>query len=332
MSANVRANALRKSPTPAPLLRSATFALCPLQLFLVGYFVECCIIAARTASPVTPEKQLIMNQISDSAKFQFATKEDAAAFRETISKAGLRYGRPIYWHDAARPFPKDVTGASCFFLRFSTTCVGVTAAHVVRKYLDAKTAVSTLVCQLQMAQFDLEAALIDIDDSQDIATFSITERTLTDTDTDPFDVSSFWPSKNVVKRGAAIQLVGYPENIRIINSSEHSALFQAWGALGFVEDYTDSDIWLVYNPETAIGAPVAPPVGYNMSGCSGGPAVIHETRGGLHLWHPVGLIIGGSKEGEGEMTKFDMIRVRRIDNIETSGCIRRTIGVGWLPP
>src|SRR5260221_426966 len=102
------------------------------------------------------------------ANFQFKRKEEADAFRETIYSAGLRYGRPICWHDNGKPFPKDVTGASCFFLRFSTGYVGVTAAHVVREYQRARTATASLVCQLHLMPFNLEGALIDIDDTLDI--------------------------------------------------------------------------------------------------------------------------------------------------------------------
>jgi hypothetical protein len=273
-----------------------------------------------------------MRATLDNAHFQFRTKEDADAFRHTIYETGLRFGRPICWHDNNKPFPKDVIGASCFFLRFSACCVGVTAAHVVREYQKAKAAAPSLVCQLHLIPFDLENALIDIDDGLDIATFAILERGLTATLSDAFDVSSRWPPEGVVKAGAAIQLIGYPENIRVITPADRSVVFQAWGALGFVEDYTDSEILLVYNPNKVIGAPTLPPLGYNMSGCSGGPAIIQETRGGLHLWHPVGLIVGGPKLGEGDAAKFDMIRIRRIDCIEPDGRIRRAISAGWLPP
>jgi hypothetical protein len=96
--------------------------------------------------------------------------------------------------------------------------------------------------------------------------------------------------------------------------------------------FTDSEILLVCDPKKVVGAPTLPPLGYNMSGCSGGPAIIHEDRGGLHLWHPVGLIVGGPKLGEGDAAEFDMIRVRRIDCIEPNGHIRRAANTGWLPP
>jgi hypothetical protein len=138
-----------------------------------------------------------------------------------------------------------VTGASCFFLRFQTRHVGVTAAHVVRHFERAKAGTPSLVCQLHVMPFDLERALIDIDDDLDIATFAISEHDLKTSLSDPFDVSSEWPSDGVVKHNAAIQLVGYPANLRIIDPSDRSALFLAWGALAFVEDFTQDEIFLV---------------------------------------------------------------------------------------
>jgi hypothetical protein len=105
----------------------------------------------------------------------------------------------------------------------------------------------------------------------------------------------------------------------------------AWGALDFVEDYTDSEILIVYDPNKVIGAPTLPPLGFNMSGCSGGPAFIHETGGGLHRWHPVGLIVEGPKFGEGDAAEFDMIRIRRTDCIGPDGRISRAVSSGWLP-
>jgi hypothetical protein len=174
--------------------------------------------------------------------------------------------------------------------------------------------------------------LIDIDDDLDIATFAITERELKTTLTDAFDVSARWPLDRVVKQDASIQLIGYPENIRVIDSLERSAVFNAWGALDFIEDFNEREIILTYDPEKVLGAPTKPPLGYNMSGCSGGPAIIHEIRpSGIHVWHPVGLIIGGPKFGEGDAAEFDIIRVRRIDCIQPDGKIERDLDTGWLP-
>jgi len=145
-------------------------------------------------------------------------------------------------------------------------------------------------------------------------------------------VSSRWPLDGVVVRDASIQLIGYPENIRIIDSAERSVVFNAWGALDFIEDFNEREIILTYDPEKVVSAPTKPPLGYNMSGCSGGPAIVHEIRSsGFHIWHPVGLIVGGPKCGERDAAEFDIIRTRWIDCIQPDGHIERDPDTGWLP-
>jgi len=152
------------------------------------------------------------------------------------------------------------------------------------------------------------------------------ETTLTDT----FDVSSRWPLDGVVVRDASIQLIGYPENIRIIDSAERSVVFNAWGALDFIEDFNEREIILTYDPEKVVSAPTKPPLGYNRSGCSGGPAIVHEIRSsGFHIWHPVGLIVGGPKCGERDAAEFDIIRTRWIDCIQPDGHIERDPDTGY---
>lgn len=268
----------------------------------------------------------------ENPRFGFKTMEDANAFRQEIAAAGLRYARPICWHDNNRTFPKEIVGASCFVLRFADRLVGITVARVVREFQKAKAATPSLVCQLHLMPFDLDGALTDIDDGLDIATFAISERELKTTLTDAFDVSSRWPLEGVVVHDAPIQLIGYLENIRVIDSIERSAVFNAWGALDFIEDFNEREIILTYDPEKALGAPTKPPLGYNMSGCSGGPAIVHEIRlSGIHIWHPVGLIVGGPKFGEGDAAEFDIIRIRRIDCVGRDGRILRPADTGWLP-
>ena len=51
---------------------------------------------------------------------------------------------------------------------------------------------------------------------------------------------------------------------------------EAWGGHGIAEDVTDRDIVTIYEPATALEpnwAVKKPPLGFNMSGCSGGPAL-----------------------------------------------------------
>jgi hypothetical protein len=129
-----------------------------------------------------------------------------------------------------------------------------------------------------------------------------------------------------------IQLVGFQECLREIDYAGGSVNCGAYQALALVEDYTDREIIVIYDPEQSRGSPGLLPLGLNMSGCSGGPAVIHHTRNSTHRWYPVGLIVGGpcGQQGEGDSANYDTIHIRRIDCIEPDGHIR-VPDTGWLP-
>ena len=83
----------------------------------------------------------------------------------------------------------------------------------------------------------------------------------------------------------------------------------AYQALGLVEHVTDQDIITIYDPEQSRGSPALPPLGFNMSGCSGGPAVLHYMRNGIHRMYPVGLIAGGSLAGS-DLTALTATRLQ----------------------
>jgi hypothetical protein len=122
-----------------------------------------------------------------------------------------------------------------------------------------------------------------------------------------------------------------------ITRADRSAEFRAWGALAAVECVTRDEILITYDPaivEPTAWAPNLPPLGFNLSGCSGGPVLVHGTRNGLLRWFAVGLIADGPKEQakQGEAAEFDMIRLRRIDIIQPDGTIKQPAeDTGWLP-
>ena len=252
-------------------------------------------------------------------------------FAREISTFTLRVCTPIYWHDRRQPFPKDVQGASCFFLRFEERVVGITADHVVDAYYAARAQTPALVCQVRLAPFDLDAALIDRDRGLDLATFAVSENEVSTIDAVPIDCRGNWPPPTPVRMRAA-SLAGFPEIMRIVRP-DRSAEFKAYGALPTVEDVTDSQIIFTYDPErdAALHAP-KPPLGFNLSGCSGGPVLMHGMRNGLHRWFPVGLIIRGPRDvGKGEIASFDIIRARRIHCLKPDGTLEKPSAGGWLP-
>jgi hypothetical protein len=53
-----------------------------------------------------------------------------------------------------------------------------------------------------------------------------------------------------------------------------------------------------------------------MSGCSGGPVILHEFKNGLFRWYPVGIINRSPRGGD---FGIDIIRVRRLNLLAPDG-------------
>ena len=257
-----------------------------------------------------------------------------ADFLNEVSNFTLRVCTPIYWHDRRLPFPKEVQGASCFILRFGERLFGVTAAHVLQTYRDARARNTATVCQLRFMEFAFEDAIIDSDPALDIATFSVSDIQLKEINGTAIDCTGQWPPPTPA-RMRAVSLAGFPEVLRITHS-DRSGEFHAYGGLSAIEDFSEREILFTFDPkrEQSLNGLPLPPLGLNMSGCSGGPVLMHGQRNGLHRWFPLGLIIGGSNRDSnnerGDADTFDTIRVRRIDLLREDGTIKRPTS-GWLP-
>jgi len=226
-------------------------------------------------------------------------------------------------------------GATCFFLRFESGVVGITANHVVDAFEGAVATNPNTICQLRNSPiFDLPAAIIARDAKRDIATFAVSEAVLTQIEAIALDCRAGWPPPEP-QSSWLLSACGFPESLRITRS-DRAAELRAWGALAAVECVTRDEILIVYDPmivRPAAWAPVLPALGFNMSGCSGGPVLVHGIRSGLHRWYPVGLIAAGPREQQkqGASSEFDMIRLRRIDSIQCDGTIKEAEETGWLP-
>jgi hypothetical protein len=182
--------------------------------------------------------------------------------------------------------------------------------------------------------FAFNDAVIASDLGLDITTFAITEDELRRVDGTPVDCTGAWPPPEL-KPMRAVSLAGFPEVLRV-SHEDGSGLFAAYGGLSAIEDFSEREILLTYDParEEPLGALPRPPLGLNMSGCSGGPVLMHGERNGLHRWFPIGMIIGGSNRdlgfARGDAETFDTIRVRRVHVIRDDGTIEHCSS-GWLP-
>jgi hypothetical protein len=217
------------------------------------------------------------------------------ALHEEIASLTLRVARPLIWHDRTEGWPKLLHGGTCFFLRFERGIIGVTANHVISAYKSAAATNPNTVCQLRNSPaFDLVGAIIARDAARDIATFAVSEAVLLHIEAIPLDCRGSWPPPEP-QHLSLLSVCGFPESMRIPRA-DRSAEFLAWGALAAVECITPDEILITYDPaivKPAVWAPTLPELGFNLSGCSGGPVILHDNRNGLHRWFAVGLIAEG---------------------------------------
>jgi hypothetical protein len=174
------------------------------------------------------------------------------------------------------------------------------------------------MCQLWNIAFDLSDHIIDRDTNLDIATFEVSEQELSQIGGNEIDCRALWPP-STPHVGDIISIMGFPELDRQAHPS-HSATFQTYIGMTVVDDINDREIITTYDPsrdhDLSDGMGL-PPLGKNLSGCSGGPVLLHRTKHGIYWWNVIGLIASGpGVSSEGEMSHFNIIRLRRFHFIK----------------
>jgi len=255
------------------------------------------------------------------------------ALAEALADFTLKVATPIAWHDRKEGWPKRIYGGTCFFLRFASGIIGVTANHVVEALQKAIADNSNTVCQIRTSKpIDLLGLIVDRCPRWDIATFRVSEELVEAIGATVLDCTGDWPPPEPVV-GRAVTFCGFPEAERATPEPGVVAAF-ACGSVAMIDAVTERDLIVTYDPardEVAPWAPSKPPLGYNMSGCSVGPVLSHGTHNGLQRWFLVAMIIRGPKDkGAGEAEGWDMITMRRIDAIQPDGTIKHEDS-GWLP-
>jgi hypothetical protein len=246
---------------------------------------------------------------------------------------------PICWHDPTIPPPKYSRAASCFALKFREKLIGVTAAHVVKGFLEEKQKIPALTCQLRhLGDFDLEGALIDCDTEIDLATFDLTEAQLVEIRSPAFNCQNIWPPPEP-QIGWAGAFAGFAEYLFRPDENFRVNADCLAGGVSQIE-VGRSEIRMTYEPQTAktIGnIPMIPP-GTSLSGCSGGPLVIAVLEIMDGMPRPVsftvfGAIIGSTNQqgSEGESTEYVSVVARRLECIQTDGKLARPNDSQWLP-
>jgi hypothetical protein len=261
------------------------------------------------------------------------------ALVKAVADLTMKVARPLHWYDIRAPWPTHFPGGTCFILRFNTRLIGVTADHVITAFEEVKGQQARhTVSLLRTVRFDLSGAMRDRDAELDLATFSVTEEQLIESEAVAADCREEWPPP-IPDIGREISFAGFPESLKE-GAWPHGREFRAFANLTRVQDITDRNIIATYEPtrdSRVLAASGIPELGANWSGCSGGPVLMHVERNGFHRWFPVGMIVEGRgkpRDGEmpgGEMQAFDRYLFRRIHFLNSDGSIKHP-SVGWLPP
>jgi hypothetical protein len=271
-----------------------------------------------------------MESIPEGTKISSPYPPRVTTLANVVAAFTMKVARPLIWHNVRESWPKRLLGGTCFILRFDAGLIGVTAEHVIKGFeKDAKKPGVKIVCMLRTVPFDLIDAIVDRDAELDIATFSVTEDQLTRSEAVAIDCRAEWPPPEP-GMGTALSLAGFPEELKKASSSVE---FRAYVSQLFVEDVTEREIIATYEPQrdTRVrAAPEFPDLGANLSGCSGGPALMHVEHNGLLRCFPVGIIVASVPGSAAAGFGFDIIRIRRIDVIREDGTINRPSN-DWLP-
>jgi hypothetical protein len=244
----------------------------------------------------------------------------------------MKVARPLIWHDVRESWPKRLLGGTCFILRFDGGLIGITAEHVITAFeAEREKRGAAIGCLLRTVPFDLIGAIVDRDAELDIATFSVTEDQLIKSEATEIDCRPEWPPPTPDK-GRELSLAGFPDELK--TELPYPVEFRAYANLSRVEDVTYRDIIATYEPPRDIrirATPELPDLGANLSGCSGGPVLMHAERNGLHRWFPVALILRGPRaSSDATLREYDIFRFRRVHFVNADGSIRHQ-NVGWLP-
>jgi hypothetical protein len=258
--------------------------------------------------------------------------EEASKAARAVSAFTLKVARPLFWHIGANRggVPR---GATAFILKFERRSVAVTADHVLKEYLSTLKTDDRIVCQLGEVAIHPEKSIISRSDRLDIATFEIDSSLVSKSGGNVIDCTGdVWPPPDV-KEAETLSLTGFLDEQREKYGPRHYNM-NAWGAHGVAEAVTEKDIVTVYEPDrvhqTSSDVPL-PPLGLNLSGCSGGPVFLIKMVKGILRWFPVGLIYMGPKgKAEGELAGFDRIHIRRLYFLTPDGTIKEP-DTGWLP-
>jgi len=231
----------------------------------------------------------------------------------------------MFWYQDSSPDFPILNNGTVTFVRTPERLLGVTAAHVVRGYINDSRGGGVSLQIMDRGIADLEERLLDINDRLDIATFAVDDDLLARLGK-PVQALENWPPREP-QEGRAIMLAGYPgKDVLNQPNSRRRLNFGLATALVIAQRVTDKQItWLVDREnETWTGEGSEPEV-LALGGVSGGPLItwietpnhiVTYALGGIIIEHPD--YVG---EADPERIVIERVIAIRADFIAPSGRI-----------
>jgi len=227
---------------------------------------------------------------------------------------------PIYWFNLGdREFSISHNG-TLTIVQTPNVILGVTAAHVFRKYEADRHNGSVRLQLMNEVVDDLDKRLIDISDKLDLATFALDEALVRRLQRTPLGV---WPPR-APQEGKGIMVAGFPAIARI-ESKKFEVNFGLFTVIGVARTVTEKQItWLLEREFQLANAKVPPPPPeYELGGVSGGPliswfesanCVSHHCLSGIVVEHP-------DYKSNKDVPPIERLIAIRADSIAESGRI-----------
>lgn len=210
----------------------------------------------------------------------------------TLLRTAGSYVVPMCWPKTSVDREEvELTNGTAFFLKTPRAVFAVTAAHVVRGFLEAKDLDPRLACGLLDSEtlIDLDKDLIAIGTEVDIATFRVSEGVIAKLNKQPLTA---WPPQTP-QAGKGVLYAGFPGQVRQRLAAREFSFGLCSG--GGVADQVDSEkIVTVINHDELLDTlgHGLPPEDFDFGGMSGGPLLaILET--GIVSWGLAGVITDG---------------------------------------
>jgi hypothetical protein len=236
----------------------------------------------------------------------------AGAFGKTILRTAGSYTVPICWPRSLDGEGVHLANGTAFFVKTPTFLFGVTAAHVVRAFLEDKERDPRILCGLLDTdiQIDLERDLIGLGKKVDIATFRVTEENIVRLNRQIDELNrqgvsmekkqplTAWPPRTP-QVGKGVLYAGFPGSVRNrLGPCEFS--FGLCPGAGVADHVDDHQIVTAIKREELVDTlgNGLPPEDFDFGGMSGGP-VLAVIETGVYSWNLAGVIRKGSRLGGG---------------------------------